>query len=614
MTRGAFVLAVLLAVGGAAAGWALTRGTAGPPPGASPPPEYVMADAPALAENAPPPGVPGLGTARGSDGAAGKDPAAASRAYWDAPLAPLTAAQQAALDGLIARLADPNLQVREDALANLMRWGRYAEKGLAALLEVLRDERGRVRQSAAAVLGCVGPVAVPGLLRIVAGDDAGWSAGAIGALRAWPGTAAAAVPALAQALKRPERDVRFAAARALRGYGADARFAVPALVEALSGDPSRGVREEAAVTLGTLGLELPTVVPALVGIIANPDDDEDVRATAGMVLGRLGPDAEPAVGALGRMAEGEALGPRLAALDALTALGRTASAAVPALLHLLTSDDEQFRRSAVWALATIDPASPDAIAAFTRSLRDQDGRVAQGAAVGLLWAGLAGWDVLAAGLDDAAAEFGVRTAPYSPPPGRPVRERLDFCCALVDDRRPFLAEIGRRALSVLWGLDATCVPLVTGRLLAAKTPEERCFWIDMSMREGNDLAAAAPVLVRMLDDPDPRVWFSAARATSSGAVPRSVAVMEKVFAGLSEPARVFAALEAIRWLDAKTLEPAVPRIREIAKSGDGRAKAAAQAILDRLARPPGRVSPVAVPPPTPGVPPPPPAPTKIRDR
>lgn len=583
MRRGLILGAVVLAGAGAAA-WALLR--------TEPRPAATDETAAAIEDPAAPPpaadGVAGLAVVEGLDPAAIPGGTGASgKPWWETPAPPLTPAQQAALDALIARLADTDFHVRIRALRELGRWHRYAEKAIPILLEVLHDERREIREAAAWVLSSSGPATVPGLLRLIAGDDPAAAASAASAVRAWPGIAATAVPVLAEALGRADRDLGIALVRCLRLFGADARFAVPALIGALSHD-SVGVRRETVVALGELGLELPTVLPAFLRILANPDDNEDVRATVAIVLGRLGPEAAVAIAALTRAAEGEAYGPRLAALEALAALGTTAVAAVPALLRLAPTDDARVRLLAVRALGAIEPARPEVIAALTLRLKDEDGVIAGEAACGLVWGGKPGWDALVAGYSDPEAAFGAMRASVHDSRPRSPREALDLCCALIDDGRPPLDRVGRNGVRSLWRQDEALVPIMVRRLETARTREDREFWIEKLAGLGGGFPRASQALVSALSDPQMAAF----------------------------------ALRLAQGLDVKTLETARPRIEELARTGDDETRSIAKEVLLRLAaakkpkptEPAPSVPPtLTVPPPAPTVPPPPPPP-KSRDR
>jgi len=93
-----------------------------------------------------------------------------------------------------------------------------------------------------------------------------------------------AIPAIIEALKDKDWDVRTSAASALGGIGPDARAAVPVLIEALK-DEHFYVRSSAAHALGGIGPEARAAVPALT--MALKDEDKDVRRAAAEALKKV---------------------------------------------------------------------------------------------------------------------------------------------------------------------------------------------------------------------------------------------------------------------------------------------------------------------------------------
>jgi HEAT repeat protein len=206
-----------------------------------------------------------------------------------------------------------------------------------------------------------------------------------------------AAPALVQALRDADGDVRHAAALALvkvRPHGADP---VDQLIAALA-DPAR--RAEAAGALGDVGPAAQSAVGPLAALL--DEDSWDERWLAACALGYIG--AAPALPALtraldaadARLAEWavKAVGgigpaavaalPQLArlaadgarsrvqfeAIDALPAVG--GNAAAPPLIALTTDDQAWLRRSALRALARIQPPGRAALAALQARVDDPD--------------------------------------------------------------------------------------------------------------------------------------------------------------------------------------------------------------------------------------------------
>ena len=218
--------------------------------------------------------------------------------------------------------------------------------------------------------------------------------------------ARAAVPALADALKDKDSEVRCVAADALGRMGADAKAAVPALAEALKdkdgeaaahaaqrwlssgrrrrppyrpwprpcrtarfvpsrlrpwpalapcrswrralADKEEEVRIEVVLALRTLGK---AAVPALTGALK--DASAEVRSNTAAVLGKLGADARGATLALASLLKDKNEEVRYRAAAALAAIGPGARAALPKLEAASDDDAERVRRAVRDALNAI---------------------------------------------------------------------------------------------------------------------------------------------------------------------------------------------------------------------------------------------------------------------
>jgi hypothetical protein len=144
--------------------------------------------------------------------------------------------------------------------------------------------------------------------------------------------------ALANALRDPDTEVRWKSAATLGTLGPQAGSAVPALVESLQ-DRDEVVRRAAAMALGQIGSE--TAIPALAAALA--DTDHGVRKMAASALIRLGPKARDAVPALIVALGDRDTGVRQAAAAALGTIGPGAKAAIPSLGELLKAPDPATR-------------------------------------------------------------------------------------------------------------------------------------------------------------------------------------------------------------------------------------------------------------------------------
>ena len=156
-------------------------------------------------------------------------------------------------------------------------------------------------------------------------------------------------PALLEALRSPQPNVRGPAAVELIGLGERAALPVAGLLK----DPDDRVRHMAAMTLQNMAGQARPAIPALTEALIDPVGD--VRATAAVALRNFGPDAAPAVKALTGALKDPESQVRLEAARTLGEIGAAAEPAVPALLQasriefLRDAADESVRKIQVAA-------------------------------------------------------------------------------------------------------------------------------------------------------------------------------------------------------------------------------------------------------------------------
>jgi HEAT repeat protein len=225
-------------------------------------------------------------------------------------------------------------------LTTLLSWnGGYYDGHFARYwIRTLNSPDDLVRYRAIHALGAIGPAAaeaVPALTTIVLENrKRGLRIEASLALSNMGREAAAAVPALAQALHDEEPIVRMNAALALSRLRAAARPAIPALIQALQEKQNQPtlvlfnltVQEMAALALGRASAGSAEAVPALEKALRAADSGR-MRRAAARALGEVGAEARPAA---------------------------------PLLRALLQDEDEEVRQAGAEALQNIgeDPAGP----------------------------------------------------------------------------------------------------------------------------------------------------------------------------------------------------------------------------------------------------------------
>ena len=234
---------------------------------------------------------------------------------------------------------------------------RAAETALAAigagavpaLIEALRHRDFDVRGRAAETLGRMGAAALPAVPALL--DAYRWNHGVEPALRS---IGDAARPALRDALRSDDRIVRSAAAGtlALLGDREGLSAALPELAETLRGPLSDGVIAAWVV----IGAE---AVPALTAMLT--DRDKNIRLRAVGTLGSIGPSAAPAVAALCRLLASDRFERvREASASALGRIGGSEAAA--ALRTALADPMESIQVAALLGLAECGAVDTDVIA------------------------------------------------------------------------------------------------------------------------------------------------------------------------------------------------------------------------------------------------------------
>ena len=174
--------------------------------------------------------------------------------WWvrKAAAAGLLRAHPPVLDNAVEALRDNNLSVRMGIAWELGQLGPAAGPAIPALVKALGDENGSVRDSAARALGKIGPparAALPALRKALTDKHEDTRVDA--ALSLWrldPSSAGAALPVIVEMLvaKHPQR--RVTGALVLGQMGPAAKKAIPALKEALK-DEDEDVRKAAAEAL-----------------------------------------------------------------------------------------------------------------------------------------------------------------------------------------------------------------------------------------------------------------------------------------------------------------------------------------------------------------------------
>ncbi|MGO9110509.1 MAG: HEAT repeat domain-containing protein [Thermoguttaceae bacterium] len=165
------------------------------------------------------------------------------------------------------------------------------------LMEVLKDDKGHVRQGVAVALNLFSEPekTVPALTELL--DDKSYSVclAAMRRLAQIGPNAREAVPALIRMTKDDKYYLRWMAVSALGSIGPEAKEAVPVLIKLLKDKHEYvNVEEEAILALEHVGCEKEISIPILVSLL----NVRPLRCKAALTLGMMSPDARIAVPAI----------------------------------------------------------------------------------------------------------------------------------------------------------------------------------------------------------------------------------------------------------------------------------------------------------------------------
>lgn len=174
------------------------------------------------------------------------------------------------------------------------------------------------------------------------------------------------IGSMVRALDGNDRFARYRVAEALGNAGASAGPAAMALAKALESDDAR-LRFAAADALAKIGPEAREAVPALIRAI---ETKADVAGACVKALGAIRPTAKEAVTALEGYLQDQGSSD---AAFALGYMGPAAKSALPALAKAVeTGKRPELQRSAMWAIARIDPEAETSFPIYMKALGNKD--------------------------------------------------------------------------------------------------------------------------------------------------------------------------------------------------------------------------------------------------
>jgi HEAT repeat protein len=273
--------------------------------------------------------------------------------------------QAAALRALIAQRADAarlkpllqaalgsqNADVRKAGAAGTAAFGGAAQLGVPGLLDLLADEDAVGRVAAVQALGQLGAQAAPAVGPLAARlDDLALQSPIIETLGKIGPAAAPAVPSLVALAK--STDQRATVLPALTKIGPGSSTALP-LIYACLNDQAGDVRAAAVTALAAVESDQTKALATLIPLAG--DASARMRRAVSAALVQYGAAARPAVPALVRMLPSE--NERGDALRALQAIGVDS---VPELKKMLGIKDQKVRAFACESLGALGPAAREA--------------------------------------------------------------------------------------------------------------------------------------------------------------------------------------------------------------------------------------------------------------
>ncbi len=271
---------------------------------------------------------------------------------------------QKSIPRLVKALGDERSDVGNEAAVTLSEIGASV---VPAVTAALSDQNSRVRLKACDILGVLGPAAesaVPALLPLLQDKIELVVRAATTALGKIHSNSEIALPALGGMLRHESPWVRITAVRAIAEFGPAANSFSSVMLELLS-DKKIMLRSAAADALGRIGKGDVGVIDALVRALA--DSDGVVTVSAANALLHTG---APAVPAMIRKLSEEPFQNLI--VDVLGEMGPEAESAVPALVELLKTADENLKREIFIALATIGPKASAGTASMMQILENPD--------------------------------------------------------------------------------------------------------------------------------------------------------------------------------------------------------------------------------------------------
>ncbi len=275
--------------------------------------------------------------------------------------------------GLASQAAIPDIARHLDD-ANDTRLAAYTlyrcgTKAIPALNQALKNPNEDVRAYAVEMLGLLhDPQSVSNLLAMVNDPAFAVGSGAVNALAQFSGQARLIVPVLMAYLDSPDADFRKNTARTLAKFGEAAKPAMPKLLKMVG---SADTEEGEVVAKVLMSLDFSGTLAAFTSDLSSPD--VSVRRGTAWVLMMYSSDGKPAVPALVKCLKDPDIQVRENAAIALREIGAEPELVVPALIDNLTGPDLTLRSITAIALRSFGARAKAAVPKILQLIKENQG-------------------------------------------------------------------------------------------------------------------------------------------------------------------------------------------------------------------------------------------------
>ena len=273
---------------------------------------------------------------------------------------------------LIAVLKDSDAKARGHAAYALGVIGPAAKDAAAELARALKDDEPSLAHQAAFALGKIGPAGGPAAVKVL---EEGNAKAAVHAARALAGMRApvkgASGPLLVALKKEMTPQNQTAFIDALGSQGPSAADAVPYLVELAKDGKAPAVH--VVVALGGIGSGAKDAVPYLTELLQKKEPGP-ITLHAVQALGKIGVRTpEIATALLDLMKDGSQ--PRMVLLESLSKAGGVTKETLPALSQGMRDKDHTVRLYSAQLVGTVDPNDLSVVSVLIESLQSKDAKV-----------------------------------------------------------------------------------------------------------------------------------------------------------------------------------------------------------------------------------------------